>query len=257
MTALERAATVEQAAQAVLAHARATLGASAGVVMRRSADGLSLETVGATGHPAGALDARIPLSRPVPLVTAVRTGEPVLLQTPQEALRAGYTQRAEDLQLGYGAWAALPLKAQARVIGALELSFMGDRPFGEDDRAWLLVLAAQCAQALDRAQLRAGLECRERQLADALLPLVHDQASTGTGTILSGREQEVLRLLVEGLNNREIADRLGLAVPTVKTHVDHVCEKLEVSGTMRARVLAARAIRLGLVPVLGATEMRD
>lgn len=46
---------------------------------------------------------------------------------------------------------------------------------------------------------------------------------------LSERELDVLRLLVAGKTNREIAQALILSVSTVKTHVEHVIAKLEVA----------------------------
>jgi DNA-binding CsgD family transcriptional regulator len=240
---------VDGVAETVLARVKVALGASAAAVMLYSEDGLSLEGVGATGYPTDSVDLSVPLSAPVPAVTAVLTGELVLLQSPEESLRAGYAQRAEHLQLGHGAWAAVPLKTRAGVIGAIGLSFTGVQVFNEDDRAFLLVLAAQCAQAIERAQLRSTLDHRERQLAKALATLTHEAPITTHGIALSTREREVLTLLADGLTNREIAAQLALGIDTVKTHVDHVCEKLEVSGSSRSRVVAAvRAVRFGLVP---------
>lgn len=61
---------------------------------------------------------------------------------------------------------------------------------------------------------------------------------------LSEREMEVLRLIVEGLTNQGIADRLCLSVETIKTHVRHVMEKLGVSDRTQA---AVKAIQVGLV----------
>lgn len=61
---------------------------------------------------------------------------------------------------------------------------------------------------------------------------------------LSQREIEVLRLVVEGLSNQQIADRLTLSVETVKTHMRHIMEKLAVSDRTQA---AVKAMRQGLV----------
>jgi DNA-binding NarL/FixJ family response regulator len=61
---------------------------------------------------------------------------------------------------------------------------------------------------------------------------------------LSERERDVLRLMVNGLNNSAIADALSVSVPTVKTHVQHILHKLHVSDRTQAALLA---VRLGLV----------
>jgi NarL family two-component system response regulator LiaR len=57
---------------------------------------------------------------------------------------------------------------------------------------------------------------------------------------LTGREQDVLRLIAEGLANKQIAQRLGIGEKTVKTHVSRVLDKLGVSDRTQAAVLAIR-----------------
>jgi DNA-binding NarL/FixJ family response regulator len=57
---------------------------------------------------------------------------------------------------------------------------------------------------------------------------------------LTDREQEVLRLLSTGMNNRDIAAVLFVAESTIKTHVEHIIGKLGVSDRVQAAVWAAR-----------------
>lgn len=57
---------------------------------------------------------------------------------------------------------------------------------------------------------------------------------------LSPREHDVLNLLVQGLSNRDIAGRLLISMDTVKTHVSHIMEKLEVTDRTQAAVKAVR-----------------
>lgn len=61
---------------------------------------------------------------------------------------------------------------------------------------------------------------------------------------LSEREREVLRLIVSGANNREIADKLCLAEGTVKNHVTNILAKLVVRDRTQA---ALKAIELRLL----------
>lgn len=64
------------------------------------------------------------------------------------------------------------------------------------------------------------------------------------GSTLTPREDQILRLIVLGLTNREIAQRLVVSPRTVDTHVERVLSKLGVSSRTRA---VATALRLGLV----------
>jgi LuxR family maltose regulon positive regulatory protein len=61
---------------------------------------------------------------------------------------------------------------------------------------------------------------------------------------LSERELEVLRLVAQGLSNREISERLFLAVNTVKGHNQKIFDKLQVQSRTEA---VARARELGLL----------
>lgn len=64
---------------------------------------------------------------------------------------------------------------------------------------------------------------------------------------LTGREHQVLALIVEGLSAKEIAYRLSIAPRTVECHIDHLRTKMRSRN--RAQLVAI-AVRAGLVPIL-------
>jgi LuxR family maltose regulon positive regulatory protein len=75
-------------------------------------------------------------------------------------------------------------------------------------------------------------------------PSKDELTALATAASISAREQEVLRLVSAGLSNREIARQFSISVSTVKTHLDNIYRKLDVSSRMQA---AAQAQALGLV----------
>lgn len=60
-------------------------------------------------------------------------------------------------------------------------------------------------------------------------------------TLLSERELEVLKLIVEGKSNNEIAEDLYLSTNTIKTHVRGIMNKLAVDDRVQAAVVALRS----------------
>ena len=80
------------------------------------------------------------------------------------------------------------------------------------------------------------------EVTKALMRIKTDPLKLGSD--LSKREQEVLALIVEGLSNDEIAERLVISPATARHHVSACIEKLNASNRAQA---AALAIKLGLV----------
>lgn len=68
--------------------------------------------------------------------------------------------------------------------------------------------------------------------------------TAGARSVLTSREVEVLKLVAEGLQNREIGERLFIAQKTVSVHVSNILAKLDVSTRTHA---AAEARRLNLI----------
>lgn len=62
--------------------------------------------------------------------------------------------------------------------------------------------------------------------------------------LLSNREREVLKHLLDGMTNKEIADELNLRLGTVKVHVNHILSKLQVEHRSQA---IAKLTKLRLV----------
>ena len=57
---------------------------------------------------------------------------------------------------------------------------------------------------------------------------------------LTPREREIVAMVVEGLRNRVIAERLGISEGTVKLHLHHVYEKLDLSGRVELLLFAQK-----------------
>jgi DNA-binding NarL/FixJ family response regulator len=76
-----------------------------------------------------------------------------------------------------------------------------------------------------------------RQVIDHLKP----PSPSNTLGQLSQREMDVLKLMVEGRSNPEIADQLYLSPNTIKTHVRGIMNKLAVDDRVQAAVVALRA----------------
>jgi two-component system, NarL family, response regulator LiaR len=100
------------------------------------------------------------------------------------------------------------------------------------------------ASELARA-IRAAHSGRATLSPEAVQVMV-DAASQprAPGHDLTEREQVVLALMVEGLNNTQIARRLVVSPSTIKTHVSHILSKLGVASRSEA---VALALRSGLV----------
>jgi len=108
-------------------------------------------------------------------------------------------------------------------------------------------LAHAEAGALGAVLLRGEVEHLARrariELGDGPEPAADEPEALGE---LTPREVEVLKLVGQGLTNREIADRLFITPKTASLHVSHILAKLGVSNRTMAAEIAHRA---GLQPV--------
>jgi DNA-binding CsgD family transcriptional regulator len=159
-----------------------------------------------------------------------KVGHPVVIgdsDHPYALQAAGEWKRAADL------WhqAGCPYEHAAA---------LAESPDPADKLTALAELDALGAEPLARL-VRAEL----RELGVRRIPRGPHAATRGNPGGLTGRQLQVVRLLVDGLTNPEIADRLVVSVRTVDNHVRAVLEKLDAPTRRQA---AARATELGLVP---------
>jgi two-component system, NarL family, nitrate/nitrite response regulator NarL len=92
-----------------------------------------------------------------------------------------------------------------------------------------------------------------RAMASRLLKgMAHSQDDEPTGlTDLTEREIEVLQWVAQGATNPQIADALFITVNTVKSHIRHILEKLQLENRTQ---VAAYAVQSGLVEPTAASE---
>jgi LuxR family transcriptional regulator, maltose regulon positive regulatory protein len=106
------------------------------------------------------------------------------------------------------------------------------RLFLDEGTPMLILLRQAYARQITPDYVMTLLEAAGEQVR----PAPHRSTSRSSQLMdsLTAREREVLRLLVDGASNREIADHLVLSVNTVKKHIFNICSKLNVQGRTHA-----------------------
>lgn len=167
--ALAVASTAEAVSQAVLVEGVAALSASGGgVLLADYAD--KLWVPGTVGYAPEVVARLREESRDaeLPAAAALRTGAPVWLESRQE--RETRFPQLAGLEPGTVALCAVPLEVARGQLGALRFSFNEPRLFDHEERTFVLAIAAQTAQALDRVLLLEERIESARRLQRSLLP---------------------------------------------------------------------------------------
>jgi signal transduction histidine kinase len=173
--------TVAEVADVVVRREFVPLGVHLGVITLLSEDEKSLEMVGHYGIPESIRESymRMSLDTPLPITDAVKSGEPIWIPS-DSVYREQYSSAAQATlpKTKSRALAALPLMVEGRAIGGIGMSFIEPQSFNEEQRAFMMAIAQQCAQALERArlheqaQIAAANEERQRLARD-----LHDAVS--------------------------------------------------------------------------------
>jgi two-component system nitrate/nitrite response regulator NarL len=179
----------------------------------------AVELVGAAAGAAEALDALVTLDVPPDIVL-------LDMSSPESASAARLLSESHDLrvvaltvpnredallacvELGVSGFVTVDASVE-ELVSVVETAARGEMLFSASFAAALLRRAAD---------LSRRVETPEEELP------------------LTAREREIVRLIAEGLSNKQIAQRLGIHLPTVKNHVQHILEKLGVHSRLEAVV---------------------
>jgi NarL family two-component system response regulator LiaR len=129
--------------------------------------------------------------------------------------------------------------------------------FGEEDKVFPAIRAgaqgyllkdippaelvqAVCEMYLGKVQLHPEVAKKLISAVAAKEEPRPSHVATQSNDGLTDREQEVLHLIADGRNNREIAERLVISEKTVKTHVSNILSKLHLDDRTQAAIYALR-----------------
>jgi GAF domain-containing protein/anti-sigma regulatory factor (Ser/Thr protein kinase) len=149
---LSQAVTPREVSLTCLQLAARAMGTHRGLVALRDGDEIEISTTLGYADEMIELPLRMPLEGTTPMAESIRGTAPIWALGEADAERYA-AMRALPGGAGDSAWLALPLPGRRGAQGALVLAFERPLDVTLEDREWLVALAAQCAQALDRSRV--------------------------------------------------------------------------------------------------------
>ncbi|MBC7998081.1 MAG: response regulator transcription factor [Leptolyngbya sp.] len=233
-------------------------------VLKRTAD---LKVIGEAANGEEAVSAAASLS---PDVILMDVGMPVLdgIQAAKRIVGSGSTAKIimltqhdnnEDIWASLSAGASgycLKDVEEERLYAAIRTVFAGDAWLDSGIASKVLKMYANNSPVQPKEQQGQMLEpelveAPNTKAIDKRTPVESEAAPVKVyvpdrpyAEPLSPRELEVLTLIVDGLSNQQISDKLLISLPTTKTHVRNILNKLAVDDRTQA---AVHAMRRGLV----------
>lgn len=181
---------------------------------------------------------RFPLALATPLTDAVRTKQPMWEETLEERV-ARYPHLAEMYaQAKYPIWISLPLIVEGRSVGGITITFAQLPQLQPEDRAFMLSLAQQCAQAIARAQLYEAEQCARaaaeaaNRTKDEFLAVLSHELRTPMNPILGWA-----RLLRQGnLDSRRTATALETIERNAQLQTQLIEDLLDISRILQGKL---------------------
>ncbi|MCL4295508.1 MAG: GAF domain-containing protein [Anaerolineae bacterium] len=210
---LSEALTPSQVARVILDHGLSAVGASAALIASQGQAGADFQVLDYSGYSAEAITPwrSFPAHPGIPMTDVVQSGQPLFVSSGEMAAEL-YPALMEGNKTADTAWALLPLKTEGGIIGGLSIAFAEAREFSPDERDFMLTLARQCAQALERARLYEAetIARTEAETAGERLGLLVEAssvliASTSYETALA----DLVRLIVPRLADWCVVDAVG------------------------------------------------
>ncbi len=130
------------------------------------------------------------------------------------------------------------------IVSASEDGATIHRAFAHGARAWVPKVAAAAVLCETLLTVARGESVILPSIQSALTRELRARRDRSDEPLLTARELEILRMCADGLSSPDIAAALFVSVPTVKTHLQHVYAKLEVSDRAAA---VAQAMRRGML----------
>ena len=195
------ARSLDEVAAAVCDHSAAGVGAQSAVFMRLVDDGATFEIVRQLGYAAGIEEDfhQFAATAPLPAGDAIRTRSIVYLA--DELERDTRYPHLAGQPMNNQAHAVVPMVYDDRVVGAIGYGFRRSRQLDDDDRRFLLAVASQAAQALDRARVdEQERTARRRQ----------ELLARATGVLAGSFDAVGMATMVGRLAVQELADSFSV-----------------------------------------------
>jgi signal transduction histidine kinase/ActR/RegA family two-component response regulator len=289
--ALAGARTLTAIASTIIDQGMPALEAEVGVVALLSSDGAMLRNIGFKGvsTETEAAWAEYPVDSPVPVAEAARVSEAIIVRTREERnARYPVLAAVHGIEHG-GAVVAFPLILEEKTLGSLGFCFPASRAFDDDDQAFVISIAQQCALAIERVRWHevAEQEIAHRRASEEALRERERELMLSQDALREAdrRKDEFLAMLAHELRNplAPIANAvklLGLVSPVtpllersrsmIDRQVSHMArlvdDLLDISRISRGKITLsperldivelARTTALDYLPLLDARGVR-